>query len=438
MASNKRKGKGFCPFCGMEFSGDHENCPFCGQDLRQYTDDLGPIMESIQTATNIDMKSPKARLGMSIIIFILVFAGALVLFDFYERSQDNVVPEDDDEPIHTDGLMVEVGPNSYLDLTGDFITEDLIMNPVFDPDLKFSIHLNDSYQGRYTKIVWVVQTDSFNSTNTKDPFYQKVTKERGSSSDIYGVTWDNAPMGRFWISAECFINDTSSEVLAGKGIFYGPLTAKYNWTYKDVSLSMEYEMSSDIVKECLSVDLKERVANQSKALMSDYISDSMAVKDLEKNLRSLFTMNFRYSDIDYTDFVLSFVQTCFPDIYDSYNYRVDDFWALPTEIVFTGCGDDEDRAILFCSILKSAGMKTGVIVLPQTVMAAVLLDIDESPIVQYAERVKGLYGRMFTVADTSSDLGLGLVRPSYDFSDDGMSVRYNGTRILILDRFEEA
>ena len=81
MANDKRGGKGFCPFCGSEFEGDRDECPNCGQDIRQYNDDLGPVLDRIQTATNIDMKSPKVRITMSIAIFMVVFVAALLVLN---------------------------------------------------------------------------------------------------------------------------------------------------------------------------------------------------------------------------------------------------------------------------------------------------------------------------------------------------------------------
>jgi len=438
MASTKKKGKGFCPFCGMEFSGDHDACPFCGQNLKQYKDDLGPIMESIQTATNIDMKSPKVRITMSIIIFIMVFAGALVIFDYYEKSQpaQSEIPEP--EPtIDTVGLMIEVPSNGYLDMTGDFQNGSLMITPRYNPDLEFYIHLNDSYSGRYYKIMWVVQTDVYNGTNAKNPFYQKVTKEEGISADIYGVTWDNVSMGRFWITAQCFSENGGTDVFSGDGIYYGKSAKTYSWTHNGNLVTMEFELTTDQVRECIAADMTERAEMQSDISMKDRVVSDGAVKDLNDKLKSLFTVNFRYSDAEYADFVLTFVQDCFPNVYDSFNYRVDDYWATPTETLFYGCGDDEDKAILFCSIMKAAGMDAGLLTLPHTVIAAVDIDISDNPIIVYAKRVRGLYSSMYVVADTSSDLGLGQVRGIYDFTSDGRSMIYNGVTTLILDRFEK-
>ncbi len=176
-------------------------------------------------------------------------------------------------------------------------------------------------------------------------------------------------------------------------------------------------MSSADVRECLDVDLKERLKAQSVSSMEDYINDGAAVSDIESKLRSLF-YKVRYTESGYAEFVLSFVQSCFPLEYDSYNYRTEDYWAYPTETLLNGCGDDEDRAILFCSIMRAAGFDTGIVHLPGTVMAAVSVDLSDSYIQTYA-KTQSSGGKQYTIADTGSGLGLGLMRERYDVDSRG-------------------
>jgi hypothetical protein len=152
------------------------------------------------------------------------------------------------------------------------------------------------------------------------------------------------------------------------------------------------------------------------------------VETLNDQLRSLFNKNYRDSQAKYADFVLSFVQNCFPNVFDSFNYRVNDYWAYPTETLLWGCGDDEDRAILYCSIMKREGRDVGLLFLPETTIAAVDVDLTDSPISAYAKGVRGVYS-LYIVADTSSDLGLGELRPYYDVSDNGRILYYNGEEI---------
>jgi len=430
--ADKKMEKGFCPFCGKEFSGDHDNCPFCGQNLKPYKDDLGPVLDKIQTATNIDMKSLKVRVTMSIVIFILVFAGALVIFDYYEKNKP--VPEPEPEPVVPEGLVVELRTDGYLDLMDDFVTKDLVVLPLYDPDLRLNISLSEKYRDNgYTKIMWSVQTDYYNDDNPMNPFYVKVTKESTDLSDMYSVTWDNLRVGRFAVTASCYLEDGEVDIIKGWGNYHGSFSKTYKWNFGDRDFSIDYNMSTDLVNECLLADLRDRVDKQSISSMRDYVSDGMYISELGSKLRSAYDKSFSYSDVNFADFVLSFVQTCFPDVYDSYNYRVSDYWAYPAETILWGCGDDEDRAILYCSILKDAGMDVGLLLYPDTTITAVRLDTSLSPIHDYAKTVRGLY-TTYTIADTSSDLGIGRIRDHHDVSEDGRSIIYNGTEYLTQDR----
>ena len=425
MVAKKKSDKGFCPFCGQSFSGDLDNCPFCGQNLKMYKDDLGPMMKSIQTATNIDMKSPKVRITMSVVIFLLAFAGALVIFEYYD-STFNVAENE----IPPEGIIMEVQNYGYLDLVDDFANQNIKVLPLYDPELKLRFELNNKLQEKYDKITWHVMTEAYNDTNMKNPFYQKVTKDMTNFDDIFSVTWDNICVGKFWITANCYTPEDRCDVYVGSGTYYGKMSKTYTWTYNETVMSFDYTMSADVVKECLTANTAERVDGQVKSSMTDYIDASPSITDLNSKLRSLFDLKTdnKYTDAGYADFVLSFIQSCFPNVYDSFNYRVPDFWAYPTETLLRGCGDDEDRSILYCSIMKDAGLNVAILSFPEATMAAVEVNLDESYIGTYAKTVKGVY-IMYTVADTSSDLRLGKLRPYYDVSEDGTTIFYNGEEI---------
>lgn len=417
MSADKNSEKIFCPFCGRAFSGNYKDCPFCGQDIRQYKDDLGPVLGKIQTATNIDMKSTKVRVTMAAVMFVLVFVGALVVFDYYEATR-----AEDPAPPVPEGIIVDLGGNEYLDLMGDFVTQKLSLTPRTESDLTLDISISEDHRGDFTKVIWMVRTDTYNS-NPQTPFFLKVTKEASDGVDVCTVTWNDVTMGAFEVIAECFTEDGESTVFTGNGVHYGKLATSYAWTYGETAYTFDYEMSSADVRECLDVDLKERLKAQSVSSMEDYINDGAAVSDIESKLRSLF-YKVRYTESGYAEFVLSFVQSCFPLEYDSYNYRTEDYWAYPTETLLNGCGDDEDRAILFCSIMRAAGFGTGIVHLPGTVMAAVSVDLSDSFIQTYA-KTQTSGGKQYTVADTGSDLGLGLMRERYDVDNRGR-LTYDG------------
>jgi len=426
VARKDKNQKVFCPFCGKAFRGDHNYCPFCGQDIRPYKDDLGPVMSKIQSATNIDMKSTKVRVLMSLTIFVLVFGGSMFILDnYYNHVSDP--PAQDVDVVEPDpgamGKMVELRTGGYLDLTEDFLTGDLRALPLYDPELKLKMSLADRNQKDYSKIVWIVQTDSYNNANTKNPFYQKVTKVSASGADIYSVTWDNLEIGGFTVIASCYMEDGTCDVYRGNGIYYGKYTTAFEWTYDYTRFKLQFSMSSDDVRSCLNIDPRSRLDLQSRSSMLDFITDNQVISDLQSSLKTLYLDNYGYTDIGYTGFVLSFVQTCFPTVYDSFNYRVTDYWAYPMETLLWGCGDDEDKAILFSAIMKVAGKEIGLIVLPETTVAAVQLDL--SGYEGEMATVRGLY-RSYVVADTDSDLALGEIRPYYVISSDGRTIYYNG------------
>ena len=431
--TSQKKGsdKGFCPFCGMEFAGDHDNCPFCGQDIRPYKDDLGPILDKIQTATNIDMKSTKVKVATSIVLFLLVFAGALVVLDYMENSRAEPTPEP--EPIY-DGLVIEIINNGYVELYGDFQEHKMVATPLYEPELMMKFSLAGRYVGVYEKIMWIVQTDCYNSANGKNPFYLTVTKEKTGSDPIETVYWENIDVGKFSIMACCYLEDGTYDVFSGYGTYYSKLDRTYTWVYQNKVNTMEFTMSSDDVKSCLDVDLSSRLDAQAKASMKDYVVDNRYVQDLNDGLKSQYNKTYVYTEEGYADFVLSFVQQCFPEEYDSFNYRVSDYWAYPAEMILNGCGDDEDRAILFCSIMKVAGMDSALISLPETVIAGVNLKSLPSP--SGYDTARGV-SVTYVVADTSSDLSLGKMRPCYTVSSNGKTFYYNGEEVTGRYSIEE-
>ena len=422
MANDKRGGKGFCPFCGSEFVGDRDECPNCGQDIRQYNDDLGPVLDRIQTATNIDMKSPKVRITMSIIIFTVVFIGVLMVLNYSDTFNHESEPEP--EPI-IEGLVVEVRTNGYVDLTGDFASGQLTVVPLYEPELRFQFALGNDLGQNYYKIMWVVETEAYNKDNSKNPFYSKVTKESSGSSPIDVVVWTNVNVGKFTLTADCYKDDGTYDVYEGYGSYYGVYNTSYSWMYNGSMNTFDYSMSSEEVRLCINYDLTERMDLQNRSTLKDFVADTQCVSDMNDKLRTLYNKNYRYTNDGFADYVLSFVQQCFPDVYDSFNYKVNDYWAYPMETILWGCGDDEDRAILYCALMKDADITAALITLPESTIAGVQLDMStsfiEDPITVRSNR------GMFVVADTSSYLGLGELRPAYTISDDGSRLTFNGT-----------
>ena len=73
----------------------------------------------------------------------------------------------------------------------------------------------------------------------------------------------------------------------------------------------------------------------------------------------------------FADFVLCFVQSCFPSGSDSYIYSQPVYWAFPSETLYKGIGDSGDLAVLTASILRSCGYDAGIAVIHGEAFVAV-------------------------------------------------------------------
>jgi hypothetical protein len=78
--------------------------------------------------------------------------------------------------------------------------------------------------------------------------------------------------------------------------------------------------------------------------------------------------------------------------------------------------------------MKEAGMNVGILSFPEATIAAVEVNLDDSFIGTYAKTVRSSNG-IYTVADTSSELRLGELRPYYGISEDGWTLFYNGEEL---------
>jgi len=416
--TEKKDAAVFCPFCGKGYTGDYNICPKCGQNLKPYKDDLNPILNKIQDATNIDMKSTKVRIVSAVLIFIIAFLACLAIITFVDN-----LPEPTPE-----GYSITV-TNGYIALDGDFATDAFSVTPIYEPDLKLKVDLNQSMASRYSKIVWVLKTDEYNSSGSKNPFYLKVTKEKSKDPSMNSVTWSSVRVGGFTITASCYTDSGSTEVYEGFGVYHGPMSYESKWTYAGKDNSIQVTMTSEAVDECLSYDSLKRTEKQMTTEITEFIIDDSTISNLNSKLRSLFSKNYEYSDARYADYVLSFVSSCIPNEYDSFLYGVQDYWAYPSECLFKGCGDDEDRAILFSSLMKAAGFDTGLLLLPDRVVSAVVIDTSSKEL-GYTPLYIRSGSVSYLVADVESE-GIGLLGAGYS-TDSGKSIMYNGVDVTSM------
>jgi hypothetical protein len=78
--------------------------------------------------------------------------------------------------------------------------------------------------------------------------------------------------------------------------------------------------------------------------------------------------------------------------------------------------------------MKASGMNVGILSFPEDTIAAVEVNLDDSFIGTYAKTVRDSSG-IYTVADTSSELRLGELKPYYGISEDGKTLFYNGMEL---------
>jgi len=415
---DKKDAAVFCPFCGKGYTGDFNICPKCGQNLKPYKDDLNPILNKIQDATNIDMKSTGAKIATTVIVFLAVFTTCFALISVIDNMPEPV-PE---------GYVINV-TNGYIALDGDFATDAMSVTPLYEPDLKLKIELNQSMTSKFSKIVWVLKTDEYNVSGDKNPFYLTVTKEKSKDTSMGSVTWGSVRVGGFTITASCYSGSGLTEIYEGYGTYHGRLSYESVWTYEGIENRMEITMTSEAVDECLAYDVNDRMNKQKTSDMTAFITNDSTISNLNSKLRSTFSKNYEYTDSKYADYVLSFISSCFKNEYDSFLYGVQDYWAYPSETVFKGCGDDEDRAILFSSLMKAAGFKTGLLVLPDRTVSAAII-VTDSKELGYTPLYVKKGSESYLVADADSG-GIGLLGAGYS-TESGKSIIYNGMNVTPL------
>jgi len=408
----------FCPFCGKGYTGDYDICPKCGQNLKPYKDDLNPVLNKIQDATNIDMKSTKARIATVVVLFLIVFTACFAVITIIDNLPEPV-PEEHSITVS----------NGYIVLNEDFATDAMSVSPMYDPELKLKVELNKSMVSKYNKIVWILKTDEYNGSGAKNPFYLKVSKEKEKDTSIGSVVWGSVRVGGFTITASCYAENGSCTVYEGYGTYHGQLSYECSWTFAGKENRMDVTVPSDAVDACLSYNTAERTNLQMSASMADFVIDDSTISNLNSKLKSTFSKNYEYSDARYADYVLAFVSSCFPNEYDSFLYGVQDYWAYPSETLFKGCGDDEDRAILYASIMKADGFRTGLLVLPDRTVSTVAVNTSAKELGYTPLYIKN--GSVsYLVADTDSD-GIGLLGAGYS-TDSGKSIMYNGMDVTSL------
>lgn len=176
----------------------------------------------------------------------------------------------------------------------------------------------------------------------------------------------------------------------------GTICKEYEWK-QQISWSITYEYSiaykyrfSDYLERA---DDPSAVRKSSPDLPTARFAVTSDVKSLEEALRAEYLRvhgtQSSMTGQDYANFLLSFVQCCieYPDrisegddgIYrfnkdgvgELFLYGVDEYWAYPLETIHHGYGDCEDTSFLAAALFKVAGYTSGVMELPDHMVACV-------------------------------------------------------------------
>ena len=381
----------FCPYCGRTFEGDNlRYCPFCGQDL-SYDDG---ILYKLRNGRKTVVASGIAV--MAVLVCLLAF----FILDNGGPGEDPIVNPDN-------SIILQVDSSSYIELTDDFTTGEL--NAYMNNSGELIIYLDGGIAEGYESYVWILRDDLSNT-------YRTSTKTEPEAK------WTDPDVGLFAIMAYCYVHESDDKAAAtyyGGMTYYGDKTLSYSWDYGGYPVSVSSVLTRDDIEYYRSGVAAQESLRHGDALSDtvSFVTPGVSIGSLQKSLRSAYDSFHGYSDAGYADFLLSFVRGCFDYAPDTKNYGVEQFRAFPVETLLAGSGDSEGLCVLYASLLKSAGIRCGIIGLPEYYMVAVAVqtqaphDVPEGFV--FKEFSRG--GSRYVAADPLAGPSLGLMRDCFGF-----------------------
>lgn len=400
----------FCPYCGRKFeSSSSRFCPFCGQDLFSSTTSLEKGRSYLNMIrSRLSPEGDKHKLVLIVGILAIALMSAVIVA--LEMPQDGSGGNPINRPPSDNSIVV--GDDSYIELSDDFTNG--IMSAYMNKSGELVIYLDSEIEERYDQFTWVLRDDMSNE-------YLKTVKDTGE------VRWTAPEVGRYTVLVYCYDLSESqelSESYMGTFVYYGDKSISFEWTYNGHLNRISGNIPlSDIVKYSSADSIPQSIRHGTDpSQIPKMIVTTGSVSDLNDSLMSCYNDWYGWDEYGYADFVLSFIQQCIGYTSDSVNHYVKEYWAFPSETLFNGCGDDEDVAILYASLMECAGYDTAIIHLPGKYLAAIALDdVDTSSIVSedgYKYSSFRLDGSTYLVADASPDASgrsLGLVKDCYSY-----------------------
>ena len=409
----------FCPYCGREFGSTGSRfCPFCGQDLAP-TVTLTERLSWIQMFRVLSPSEGGTKYRAMIVGgFAIIIAMALAIVFIFATSASTPTAEEPELP--TSDLIIVIDENSQVTLSGDFSTG--VMCAYQDSSGNIVIYLDNSTSNGYSKFMWVLRDDQKN-------VYNSITKDSAE------ISWLEPRVGQFTVIVYCYEGDDEVPATSYSGtmLYRGDKKVSHQWEYDGKKFSISSTVSmQDILKysDTSIVSQDARSGKDPNAFLSFVVTDG-TVADIQSKLSSTYERyygQFKVGSYGYADFVLSFVQSI-SFAYDSMNYYQSDYWAFPAEMLFNECGDEEDHAILYTSIMRAAGYDCGLMVLPGSTISAISVDgIPESLEAPdgYGIGYKAYGGKIYVMADANSYNGapLSTIRDCYEMDSQGNFLYY--------------
>ena len=270
--------------------------------------------------------------------------------------------------------------------------------------------INSDYLSDYGKFDWVIYYN-----DGSDSKYGSISKEQGFCT---------APIkyGSYIVKVLCYGGSSDSVTYTGYVDYTYTVTTNYSWTYDNEKYN--FKLSYDFLEYnayngSYNTDNPRSSTSLTYTMVGQNIAKYVIVNDVIQNLaNSLKTMYLDTYGIEksingqnFADFILAFVQIEFGYMYDSMQYKQDEYYAYPMETIYSGNGDCEDTSILCAALYEALGYDAAVLILPGHCMVGIALDsCTTSETYLYTILSDTYNGVTYYAGETTADsfLGIGL------------------------------
>ena len=393
---------------------DSKYCPYCGQDISLPDD---PLIKKIRYSNLWKQRSALAIGSVAIAIMIVLLA--LVIVD---DSPQPSAPQDEPIDHNPPDLIIELNNNSQIVLGDDFMDGSLLAT--MNAKGQLVITLNDEDSGRYSHYTWVLR-DELSNTYLK--------KEKTEPE----MVWVSPSVGAYTAMCYCYVlpeDEIPDRIYSGSINYQGDKTRHFIWDYDNRSFQIESVIPIEDQQKYSDKWILPYNVRSGEVLDAAWqmVVTGGSVDMLSGKLLNLFSYNYGPTgpgDYEYADFLLSFIQGM-GFAHDSANHYRNNYWAFPAETLFNGCGDREDLAFLYASLLTAAGYECRLFNMPNTMMVAVVIDdVPEVTVADGYVRAEIVSeGVKYQICEPYSDTGshLGTMKECYAFDSYGMVFYYYG------------